>query len=168
MMNRNYKQGRDLSGVCNIGKFVVAALIVIYVACLFIFTSGSSKSFEEVAGPVDGMINKSRMVKATDRDVKKFYGLNTSDYEGVMCYISKNTLSAEEVLVLKVKDEDQIKDVKDAVNMRLEKRKSDFKGYAPDEEMAVDNAVFSIRGKFVFLSIGPDSDKQKEIFYSEL
>ena len=154
--------------IYSVGKFVIAALIVIYVAGLFIFTSGSTKSFEEVAGPVDGMINKRRMVKAEDRDIKKLYGINAGDYEGVLCYVAKNNLSAEEVIVVKVKETNQIKDVKDAIYHRIDKRKEDFKGYAPEEEKYLDDAIVSIRGKFVFMAVGPDGEQQKDTFDNKL
>ena len=150
------------------GKFVVVALMIMYVVGLFIFTSGSTKSFEEVAGPVDGMINKRRMAKASERDIKKLYGLNIGEYDGVLCCVSKNNLSAEEVIVVKVKDKSQIKEVKDAIHKRLEGRKDDFHGYAPEEEKYIDDAIVSIRGKFIFMSVGPDSEIQKDTFYNAL
>lgn len=154
--------------ICTIGKFIVLALIIVYIACLFIFTSGSTKSFEEVAGPVDGQVNKRRMVKAEDREIKKLYDLNLNDYEGVLCYIAKNNLSAEEVIVVKVKDKKQIKDVKDAFYERIDNRKKDFQGYAPEEEKYLEDAIVSIRGKFLFMAVGPDSEQQKEIFDNSL
>ena len=163
----NVKTGHQFD-IYSSGKFVVVALILAYIICLFIFTSGSTKSFEEVAGPVDGMVNKRRMVKAEERDVKKLYGLNISDYEGVLCYVAKNNLSAEEVMVVKVKDADQIKDVKDAIYKRIDKRKEDFKGYAPEEEKYIDDAIVSVRGKFVFMAIGPDGEQQKDTFDKKL
>lgn len=164
---RNRRQRRNFDFI-SAGKFFMAALIVVYVVCLFIFASGSSRTFEEVAGPVDGMINKKRMVKAGERDVKKFYGLNINEYEGVLCYVAKNNLSAEEVLVVKVKDPGQVKEVKDAVYNRLDNRKEDFKGYAPEEERYIDDAIVSVRGNFIFMAVGPDSEQQKDIFFSEL
>ena len=154
--------------IYTIAKLVVVACIIIYVACLLIFTSGSTKSFAEVAGPVDGIVNKRRMVKAKDREIKKMYGLNTSEYEGILCYMAKNNLSSEEIIIVKVKDESQVKDVKDAIYKRIESRKSVFQGYAPDEEKYLEDAIVSTRGKFVFMAVGPDSEQLKDMFYDKL
>ena len=168
MDNRREIKDRHHVNLIFVSKFIVVAFILMYVAGLFSFTSGSTKSFEEVAGPVDGMINKRRMSKASERDIKKLYGLNIGEYDGVLCCIAKNNLSSEEVIVVKVKEESQIKEVKDAVQKRLECRKEDFHGYAPDEEKSIDDAIVSIRGKFLFMAVGPDSEMQKDAFYNAL
>ena len=168
MVNNSIRMDSNRARINSIARYIIVALIVVYIVCLLIFTSGSSKSFEKVAGPVEGAINKETMVKQKELDIKKLYGLNESEYDGVMLYVSSNNLSAEEVLLLKVKDKDQLDDVRKAIDKRLESRMNDFKGYAPEEEAYIDNAVVSFRGDYVFVSIGVDAEKLKEVFNENL
>lgn len=168
MVDNNIKKGNNRARINSIARYIIVALIVVYIVCLLLFTSGSSKPFAEVAGPVEGAVNKDTMVKQKELDIKKLYELNVSEYDGIMLYVSSNNLSAEEVLLLKVKDKDQLDDVRKAIDKRLESRMNDFKGYAPEEEAYIDSAVVSFRGDYVFVSIGVDAEKLKEVFNENL
>ncbi len=161
------KQNRHYS-VSEIMKYVIVAVIVIYVAFLLNFSSGSSKSFEEVKKPVEAAINTKKLQDAGIQGLKRFYSLNAADYEGVLFYNSKFNLSAAEVLLIKVKEEDQIHQVVEAIEKKIESRKNDFEGYAPQEVKYLDAAQISVRGKFIFLSVGEQADKYKEIFSKSL
>ncbi len=134
------KGGSERNIHCSISevmKYVICFAIVVYVAILLIFSSGSRKSFKEVEKPLEVSIDSEKMQNVGVQGLKRFYGLNAADYEGVLLYNSRFNLSAEEVLMIKVKDDDQIHQV-------------------------------SVRGKFVFLSVGKKADKYKEIFSNNL
>ena len=168
MVINNIKMDNNRARINSVARYIIVALIIVYIVSLMIFTGGSSKSFEEVAGPVEGAVNKDNYVKLKELDIKKLYGLNVSEYDGVMLYVSTNALSADELLLLKVKSEDQLEEVRKAIDKRLERRMNDFKGYAPEEEAAIDKAIVSIRGKYVFVSIGGDAQKLKDVFNENL
>lgn len=154
--------------VSEIMKYVIVAVIVAYVALLLHFSSGSSKTFDEVRKPIEAAIDSENMQDAGTRGLKRFYSLNAADYDGVLFYNSKFNLSAEEVLLIKVKEEEQIHQVVEAIEKKLESRKNDFEGYAPREVKFLDAAQISVRGRFIFLSVGEKADKYKEIFSNSL
>lgn len=165
--NKTLNMDKHVS-LSEIMKYVIVAAIVGYVVLLLNFSSGSSKTFDEVKKPVESAIDSEKMQDAGPQGLKRFYSLNAADYDGVLFYNSKFNLSAEEVLLIKVKDEEQIHQVVEAIEKKLESRKNDFEGYAPQEVKFLDAAQISVRGTFIFLSVGEKADKYKEVFSNSL
>ena len=49
---------------------------------------------------------------------RRYYGLNSADYEGVMLYTAESSMSAQEILLVKTKTTEQAEEVKAAVEQR--------------------------------------------------
>ena len=98
-------------GIARIMKYVVLVLVIAFVAMLLIYASGSSRPFKEVEDAVSGSLDKSNLTLQDGTAFKREFGLNEADYAGVMYYASEFSISAEEVLVILVKDESQVQEV---------------------------------------------------------
>ena len=92
-------------------KYALVAVIVVYVALLLIFTSGSTKSFAAVEKKVEASLDTKAMKKAGVQGLKRYYGLNSADYEGVMLYTAESSMSAQEILLVKTKTTEQAEEV---------------------------------------------------------
>ena len=139
-------------------KYALVAVIVVYVALLLIFTSGSTKSFAAVEKKVEASLDTKAMKKAGVQGLKRYYGLNSADYEGVMLYTAESSMSAQEILLVKTKTTEQ----------RRANRRNDFDGYAPDQVQLLDEAQISVRGKFVFYAVSPKAETYKSVFSKSL
>ena len=128
-------------------KYIIAGIILIYIVILLIFTSGSTKSFSEVRKKVEKAISQEELQQESGQKFKRYYGLNAADYEGVMLYSAKSSMSAEEILLVKTKTDEQVKEV--------ERRMLDFEGYAPEQVRMLEQAQISVRGKFVLCVVSP-------------
>lgn len=155
-------------GYAEILKYCVLILIVAYIVVLMVFTSGSTKPFEKIEKAVENVLNTENIEKADVQGLKRYYGLNSADYDGVMLYTSIASMSAEEVLLIKVKDSAQVQSVKEAVQKRLENRKNDFEGYAPKEAKLIEQAQLSVRGNYIFLAVAPKAETYKDAFAKSL
>ena len=160
--------GPKRPGYAGILKYVVSAVIIAYIVVLMIFTSGSTKSFTQVEKAVEASLDTSNLKQVDVQGLKRYYGLNSADYEGVMLYSSQVSMSTEEVLLIKVKNEKQVQQVKDAVQKRLDNRKKDFDGYAPEQVKLIEQAQLSVRGKFIFLAVAPKAEAYKDAFANSL
>lgn len=145
-------------------KWGAAFLILVYIALLLIYASGSTKPFEEVAASVETQLDKENLVKQDARALKRYYGLNSADYEGVLFYSAEFSISAQEVLLIEVKTEQQVQEVRDAVEERLESRKNTFEGYAPEQAQLIEQAQIQVRGKFIFLAVSPEAESYATAF----
>ncbi len=149
-------------------KYVAAAIILVYIILLMSLTSGSTKSFEAVKAQVEASLDTESMEQKNVQGLKRYYGLNSADYDGVMLYMSKSSMSAEEVLLVKTKTDEQAREVKQAVEQRLENRKNDFEGYAPEQVQLLEQAQVSVRGRFVFYAVSPNAKHYEDAFSKSL
>ena len=149
-------------------KIGVAAAILAYVIVLLVMTGGSSKPFEKIKEGTAAAIDTDVLTEAPAQGLRRYYGLNAADYKGVMLYVSKSSMSAEEVLLIEVKSNKQIESVQNAINTRSESRRKDFEGYAPDEVELIDGSVLSVRGDFIFFTISSKASEYKSAFTKSL
>lgn len=154
--------------IAGVLKYVVVLVILVYIVLLMIYTSGSTKSFEQVMGLVEPSVKTENLVKQDSQAFKRYYGLNSADYNGVMFYSSDFNISAEEVLLIEVKSEKQVQQVRDAVNERLESRKNAFEEYAPEQIKLLADAQLLVRGKYIFMAVSPDAAEYASIFINSL
>lgn len=160
--------GRTGPGIAGVVKYIVLGLILVYVIHIYQYSSGSTVPYKEVEKAVESSLDTESMKKADMQGLKRFYGLNGVDFEGALLYTSSGNISAEEVLLLQVKDEAQIEQVRKAIQKRIDNRKSDFEGYAPEQLENLKQAQISMRGSFVFLAIGPKAAEYKAVFSKSL
>ena len=98
-------------GVSGIMKYVVFLFIIVFVVVLMMYTSGSSKSFDDVRQSVEAALDTESLTEQEASVFKRKFGLNAADYTGVMYYSTGANISAEEILLIKVRSEDQIQEV---------------------------------------------------------
>ena len=150
-------------GIAYIMKYVVFVLIIGFVVLLMLFMSGSNKPFEEVSKSVEDSLDTEALTVQDAALFKRNFGLNAADYTGVMYYSSGANMSAEEVLLVKVKRDSQVQEVVDAIDERIQSRINDFEGYAPDEVKLLQDAGQSVRGTYIFYACSPDADRYLSI-----
>lgn len=151
-------------GLPETAKYIVLAGILCYVVILMLFASGSSKSFDEVSEAVSASIDTENLSEMSERMLKRNFGLNSADYDGVMYYASESSMSVEEVLLIKVKSRDQIQQVADAIDERIDARIAAFEGYGSDEVRLLEDAQQSVRGSFIFFAVSSRADDYRAAF----
>ncbi|HJB96463.1 MAG TPA: DUF4358 domain-containing protein, partial [Candidatus Mediterraneibacter intestinigallinarum] len=151
----------DVSGIM---KYVVFLFIIVFVVVLMMYTSGSSKSFDEVRQSVEAALDTESLTEQEASVFKRNFGLNAADYTGVMYYSTGANISAEEILLIKVRSEDQIQEVTNAIDERVESRINDFEGYAPDEVKLLEDARQSVRGTYIFFAASEKADDYLSAF----
>lgn len=155
----------DVSGIM---KYVVFLFIIVFVVVLMMYTSGSSKSFDEVRQSVEAALDTESLTEQEASVFKRNFGLNAADYTGVMYYSTGANISAEEILLIKVRSEDQIQEVTNAIDEIVESRINDFEGYAPDEVKLLEDARQSVRGTYIFFAASEKADDYLSAFANSL
>lgn len=147
-----------------IAKYIVFALIIVYVVLLLLFTSGSSRPFEDIAAAVSDSLDTDTLAQMDDRMLKRNFGLNSADYDGVMYYASTSSMSVEEVLLIRVNSSGQIQQILDAIDERIDARMDAFEGYAPDQVRLLEDAQQSVRGRYVFFAVSSQATEYRNVF----
>ena len=83
-------------------------------------------------------------------------------------YSSDASISVEEVLLIEAKNEAQTAEIREAVERRIEQRRNDFDGYAPEQVQLLENAQVLVRGRFVFMAVSPDAEQYRTAFVKSL
>jgi hypothetical protein len=154
--------------VFNVGKYVVAALLVSYVVVLILSDSGSSKSFEEMSAPLIRVLEDTDMVEVNGQGFREFYGINPVDVEGVVMFTGESSLSAQEVLLIQASHLDQVPELVEVIEESLVNRRQSFGYIAPQEVHMIDNAQLTVRGNHVFLAISPRASEFRRVFLANL
>lgn len=149
-------------------KYIIVAAILAYIAVLMAYASGSSRPFEEVEAALSSALDGSGLKKMDSQMLKRNFGLNSADYAGVMYYASESSMSAEEVLLIRVSGDSQVQEVADAVSERISSRKNAFDGYAPEQVKLLEDAQQSVRGRYVFFAVSPDAEEYRAVFDGSL
>lgn len=149
-------------------KYVSFAAVILFVVILMLFMSGSNRPFDEVKDAVAGALDEEELAEQDSARLKRDFGLTAADYAGVAYYSAGSNISASEVLLIRVKQDDQIKDILDAVERRNESRKADFEDYLPEQAALLEHAVQSVRGAYVFYAVSPEADAYLNAFGSSL
>ena len=90
------------------------------------------------------------------------YGISEEEVEEYAAYVSTGA-TAEEITVIKAKDEATAKSIKEKLSERVKAQKSSFESYIPKEVEKIDNAIVYQEGVYVILSISNDSEKAETI-----
>lgn len=152
---------RQRQGIWKAASYAVLLLILGYIALLMIYVSGSNRSFSEMESSMEKVIDTTGMKKLDGQMLKRNFGLNSTDYEGVMYYSSESSIDAEEVLMICVKKSSQTEQVTDAVEQRLQERKKDFEGYLPEQEKLLEEAQTSVRGNYIFYVVSSKASEYR-------
>lgn len=115
-----------------------------------------NRPFEKVEKSVEASLDKENMKRQDGTALKRNFGLNAADYDGVMYYSSEFSISSEEVLLIKAKSETQTAEISSAIEERIKTRMNDFEGYAPESVQLLEDAKKSVRGKYVFFAAAPE------------
>lgn len=90
------------------------------------------------------------------------YAIEESFVEDSCIYVSSGA-TAEEIAVIKCKDRDAVKKVKEALELRVAEQTESFRDYVPEELDKLGKAVIKEKGNYLILSISNDNDKAKSI-----
>ncbi len=169
MDNNETKQKEPVPGIrYTIAKYVILGLIAVFVAELALSQQRSNIPFEEVSRAVEQSIDPDLMMSSGAKGFQRNYGLSSTDYEGVLLYTSVSGMSADEILLVKVKDRSQLEELTEKIEERRESRINDFSGYAPEEAAVMENAELITKGLYVLFLPYSEADEVKQAFLTAI
>ena len=146
------------SAFYGIARWICVAVAVISLMIMFGGNTVSNADPVEVAAAVTEKIDMTNMVEGDNKMVKRFYGLDPSEYDACILYYPTTNMMAEELLIVKLSDMSQQDAVRAAVEQRIATQKNTFEGYGVEQfEMLSSNAVVEIRGNYVLFVVNAAS-----------
>lgn len=119
---------------------------------------GEDPGATEGEGVFDGM------GQATALDFKRIFGLNAEDYDGIAYFKPISQMDVEEMLIARLKSDDQAEALEDAVEERIENQKTSFDGYGAAQCALLEKAIVKRKGNFLFYCVSPKAEKYCDAF----
>lgn len=111
---------------------------------------------------------KSEEISEMNENIIKNYNINPDDVEeGIMKFPMIN-LQADEVVIIKVKDESKVPVIEEALKSHVDFQLKAFENYVPKNYDLVKNHILKSQGKYILLTISEDAEKIEEIFDNAL
>lgn len=168
-MNKKKSKRDGLSfGMIDIAKYSILFILIIYIAILVLQNGSSNTTFGEIEKAVTNAMNVSEMKLADGQEFKRFYGLNFNAYEDVCFYYTNETMGVKELLLVKVKQPDQMKELEDAVAKRIETQKTNFDGYGEEQMKLLSKAVVKRKGNLLLFVVSPETEQVQKAFLKAL
>ena len=128
----------------------------------------SKEPIEKVRDEINKVSGFAEEPAAADRMLKRFYGLEPGDYEGVVLYISQDNMSVEEMLLVKLKDVSQGDAVKAAVEERVLDQLDRFEGYGAEQVSMLNAHVLNVKGNYIFFMVGDNAQEAQKAFLKSI
>ena len=154
--------------VLTIIRIAMVAALLVFVIVLQAGDKSSSASLEAVTESVVDTLDLEGMQESNNRMFQKFYGLNPEDYEGVTLYSPASNMDAQELLIIKLKDNSQAEAVTEAINTRLETQMNSFEGYGIEQYAMLEDHILDVQGNFILYVVNPNAQAADEAFRNSL
>lgn len=144
--------------------------VALMMSIIAIILSGCDKkmaknpSVKEIDEKIKQTVDVSNMRQGDEAKLKKLYDINSDEVEEFVLYVAPSNIKADEITVIKVKDENNVSAIKDKIAARVQKQGESFKDYLPEEYYLIENHVLECKGNYVILAVSKDADKIHEAF----
>lgn len=138
-------------------------LYVVLLVVVMVFLTYKNKpediSLSEISEAFEDRYIYEGITKMDALKVKKSFGINVADYNEFVYYASTDTMNVDELLIIKMKDENQKSNVVDYMQERIDKQKKVFNGYGTDQINRLNSSRIFSSGNYICLIV---SDKTEE------
>lgn len=165
MMNNEFKIDK---------KRLKRAAFLVLLALLLASAGGCSKNsqkkgevdIQELASGMQDLIDSEKMIRSENpsRSLKRFFGLNTADYDDVVIYSPASSMDVSEMMMIKLSDKAQIESVEAAIESRIAAQTESFGGYAPEQCALLEDYIVRISDDIVFYAVADNSEELRNAF----
>lgn len=148
----------------NILMIIIALISSFVIGC----TSEINKPISDIESNILSNCNLEAMQKGDGKSLRRFYGINPNDLEEFVIYTPKSNMDVDEMLLVKVKNLDQIESIEDSIDSRVNKQIENFNGYGAEQVALLENYEIKIKDKYVFYAVSNDAEKIKDTFKESL
>ena len=152
-------------------RIIKVILVVIMGIWLFDRLSGtkvSKTSFTKMQSIMVKHVNTKQTKVGNKQIIRRLYGLDPSNYEGIMLYYPSSTMSANELLVVKLKSVKDEQSVVDLIKARRQSQKNAFKGYGAAQTKLLNDSLIEVRGNYILYVVDENASSIRDAFVKAL
>lgn len=152
-------------------RFFALLLFVLVISALVGCASEQSNINVSAAKIEDQMkqsVKLDNLKKGDAHKLKKLYDLGTEQVEDFLLFTAASNVKADEIVVIKVKDEKQIDSVKASITQRIDAQAVKFKDYRPDEYALLEKHVLKVKSRYILFAVSADAEQIEKAFDTAL
>lgn len=130
--------------------------------------STKNPTTEEVMNNIKDSVKLDSMKEGNEEKLTDLVGVDASDVEEFAYYMPTTNLQANQVAVIKVKDEEKVDDIKSQIENKINESGEEFKTYLPEEYFLIENKVIESEGKYILVAVSKDSEEIEGAFEDSL
>ncbi|MDD6024461.1 MAG: DUF4358 domain-containing protein [Oscillospiraceae bacterium] len=149
-------------------KWVSVILLLVFMFFQLSSLRTSSTDFDTMKEAVLASADLTPMVEADAQSLKRLYGLDGNDFEGVMLYYPTTNMGAEEILLVKLTATSQQEAVKTAMETRIANQMNSFDGYGITQYEMLEKAVVEVQGNYLLMVVAENPAPVRQAFLDAL
>lgn len=142
--------------------YVFYGVLFTLVLIVFVGMYGVLKLKEPAMGDIEKSIveaaDLTNMVQGDSKKLRQLYYISKNEVEEFILYAPKTNMDANEILVLKAKDEGEVKSIKEKLTARVDKQSESFASYRPELKVIIDDYDLQDKGQYVYLIISEEKE----------
>lgn len=139
--------------------FILVAVVLITFIGLYNVLKIKEPDMEKLKTKILDSADLNNMVEGDAQRLRKLYYINKNQVEDFILYAPKTNMDASEILVLKAKDVEGVKHLKEKVEARVDKQSESFASYRPELKTVIDDYKLKEKGQYLYLIISGDNKK---------
>ncbi len=149
-------------------KYILIVALLVFIGGLLRNGEVSNSKISKVTENITKSIDMEKLSESDHRMVKRLYGINANDYEGVSLYVAGSNMEVEELLIVKLKSTEQAEAVEEAIKKRLDKQLESFEGYGPEQCKLLNDHVLDVRGNYILYVVNNKAKAADKAFQKSL
>lgn len=149
-----------------VGIIVIIAILAILIVSTIVrrnFNNNIQINVEELAERIAKSSSfEDKLEKIDNELVINMYGFPSDSIEEIVSYQGSGA-SSEEILILKVKNINDVNNEKEIIETRLKEKKDAYASYMPKEVSKIDKRILIEKGNYIILCICNDYDTVNKI-----
>lgn len=145
-------------GLLELGKIIPCVYVLILLVSLLSNGKVSNTSIETMSEQVLAQADLSHVQLADNQMVKRLYGIDPSEYDGITLYYPISNMDADELFLIRLADVSQQETVKQAIDARLATQLASFDGYGVDQYDTLEKSVVVVQGNYILWVSGADTE----------
>lgn len=139
--------------------FILVAVVLITFIGLYNVLKIKEPDMEKLKTKILDSADLNNMVEGDAQRLRKLYYINKNQVEDFILYAPKTNMDASEILVLKAKDVEGVKHLKEKVEARVDKQSESFASYRSELKTVIDDYKLKEKGQYLYLIISGDNKK---------
>lgn len=128
----------------------------------------NTKSVGEIYQEIEQAVSLKSPQCMDDDFISNYYGINASSLEEYVFSMSEDAAQAETVIIMKVKNADDLAELTDSLQTVVDEKKNEMENYIPEQFAIVEKSRVQTKDNYIWLVISDNADAITDIIESGL